>query len=105
MGCVSWGSLPPAEITWYRRMDNSQVIIIIIIHKNITIIINIIIPIVKLSNFLQSGFTPMVNANEEERSRSKVGMLQRLGGSVCPKEIAMKSKPGQQYKIQYYNIK
>jgi len=42
MGCVSWGSLPPAEITWYRRMDNSQ-----------------------------SGFTPMVNANEEERSRSK----------------------------------
>ena len=102
MGCVSWGSLPPAEITWYRRMDNSQVIIIIIIHKNIVIIIkiiinitiitiiiiNIIIPIIKLSHFLQSGFTPMVNANEEERSRSKVGMFYKdLGGPYFQKRL------------------
>ena len=78
MGCVSWGSLPPAEITWYRRMDNSQVIIIvfviiiIIIIFDIMIIMKVII-IMKLIDNFQSGFTPMVNANEEERSRSKVG--------------------------------
>ena len=32
-------------------------------------------------------------------------MLQRLGGSVCPKEIAMKSKPEQQYKMLYIKYK
>ena len=80
MGCVSWGSLPPAEITWYRRMDNSQVIIIIIIHKNIVIIIkiittiiiiNIIIPIVKLSHFCSLDSprwsTPMRRRGREAR--------------------------------------
>ena len=40
-------------------------------HHNIYIII-IIIGTIKSSRTLQSGFTPMVNANEDERSRSKV---------------------------------
>ena len=135
MGCVSWGSLPPAEITWYRRMDNSQVIIIIVII--VVIIIEVVIVVLSLksspwwspllsklnsiewtfprlsslplsstssslpssltqncyqNNFhncphhnLQSGFTPMVNANEEERSRSKVRKSSNIGSvpKIC----------------------